>query len=280
MQMLLNGLKQLNSLSDQMTQKLSADGQGRAAPADASAEHVMAVAEDWLSGAPLHATHDAVGPAVDTYGADPAWGQEPLSETSTATSVDGMSSILSSAATTVAQLELESLHRDIRELGEGAVADALDQQAIEQAIEKKRQRRPAPAARSASATGSRKKGMRNKGAVQRRHGTDTQGRVQARVDARTRRGKQNEQPSSDAVNAGPTWEQLRAQTLREDAELSAFIADARQASQHETRRAEEWTEPVAGVDTAMHQLQGELQLMRALVTADVGVEHSRGGSSW
>ena len=267
MQMLLHGLKQLNSLSDQMTQKLGVDGQDEAVAASTYAETVMAAAEDWLCGeGPVDATHQGHRP-----------------EASLAASVDGVPLALSSAA--VAHLELEVLQREIRELGEGIVADVLDQQAIEQAIENKRRRRPAPAGRTASGTAeSRKKGSRNKRTVPQR------GQVQSRVDTwahprQTPTGQRpRQQQQRSPLNAGPTWQELRAETLRQDGELSAFIAGAsEQASQHEKRMVEEWTQPASGVDSVMHQLHGELQLMRSLVHDDVGTGRrngTSGGGTW
>jgi hypothetical protein len=267
MQMLLHGLKQLNSLSDQMTQKLGVDGQDEAVAASTYAETVMAAAEDWLCGeGPVDATH-----------------QEHRPEASLAASVDGVPLALSSAA--VAHLELEVLQREIRELGEGIVADVLDQQAIEQAIENKRRRRPAPAGRTASGTAeSRKKGSRNTRTVPQR------GQVQSRVDTwahprQTPTGQRpRQQQQRSPLNAGPTWQELRAETLRQDGELSAFIAGAsEQASQHEKRMVEEWTQPASGVDSVMHQLHGELQLMRSLVHDDVGTGRrngTSGGGTW
>jgi hypothetical protein len=116
------------------------------------------------------------------------------------------------------------------------------------------------------------------------------GQVQSRVDTwahprQTPTGQRpRQQQQRSPLNAGPTWQELRAETLRQDGELSAFIAGAsEQASQHEKRMVEEWTQPASGVDSVMHQLHGELQLMRSLVHDDVGTGRrngTSGGGTW
>lgn len=161
--------------------------------------------------------------------------------------------------------ELEILQRQIAELGGTAAVETVEFENIEQAIERRRSPRRTKAAAPARGTSSkprrRKAGGKQADRLAAVNGVSSDGKR-----ARPKRKPTKAAPAQAAV---PTWQELRSQTLNQDAELSAYLAQAQESARLEQVRMDEEVGTVGRRDTGDigRQLRGELELMRSLASS-------------
>ena len=106
--------------------------------------------------------------------------------------------------------------------------------------------------------------------------------VPARAPPRVDSGRRNtgakstkkKKKASTTAPAGPTWQEIRAETLSQDAELSAFLAETQEFARRKEASIDEEAGRVGdraglrgGAEAATRQLRGELEVMRSLANA-------------
>jgi hypothetical protein len=92
--------------------------------------------------------------------------------------------------------------------------------------------------------------------------------------AKSTKKKKKKKKASTTAPAGPTWQEIRAETLSQDAELSAFLAETQEFARRKEASIDEEAGRVGdraglrgGAEAATRQLRGELEVMRSLANA-------------